>query len=380
LFAIHPIEVEIMKTSLCTKFILAMLMVLSAGAGFAERLKDMAVVSGQRPNQLIGYGLVVGLDGTGDGAGANPVTGQTITTMLNSLGVSIPPGISLQANNAAAVMVTAELAALARPGQAMDVTVSSLANARSLRGGTLLMTPLRAANGQVYGQAQGSLVISGASASTNLSRTSINHLSAGRIPGGAIVEQAAPEADMNPLVEFNFHKADYVQTKRATEAMERVLGAADVLPIDARTVAVRVPTDRTQRMNVMAQLLELDVQTSMDLAKVVVNARTGSVVVNQSVRLAPFAVTHGNLTIRVQATNQVVQPPLLSRGRPMNQRNDRVSIDQGPSGQMIQVDEGASLEQVVRAINMLGATPQDLMSILQAIKSAGALRAELEVM
>ena len=369
-----------MKTSLCSKFLLAMLMVLSAGAGFAERLKDMAVVSGQRPNQLIGYGLVVGLDGTGDGAGANPVTGQTITTMLNSLGVSIPPGINLQANNAAAVMVTAELAALARPGQAMDVTVSSLANARSLRGGTLLMTPLRAANGQVYGQAQGSLVISGASASTFLSRTSINHLSAGRIPGGAIVEQAAPEADMNPLVEFNFHKADYVQTKRATEAMERVLGAADVLPIDARTVAVRVPTDRTQRMNVMAQLLELDVQTSMDLAKVVVNARTGSVVVNQSVRLAPFAVTHGNLTIRVQATNQVVQPPLLSRGRPMNQRNDRVSIDQGPSGQMIQVDEGASLEQVVRAINMLGATPQDLMSILQAMKSAGALRAELEVM
>ena len=156
-----------MKTSLCFKFVLVMLMVFSAGAGFAERLKDMAVVSGQRPNQLIGYGLVVGLDGTGDGAGANPVTGQTITTMLNSLGVSIPPGISLQANNAAAVMVTAELAALARPGQAMDVTVSSLANARSLRGGTLLMTPLRAANGQVYGQAQGSLVIPGASASTN---------------------------------------------------------------------------------------------------------------------------------------------------------------------------------------------------------------------
>jgi flagellar P-ring protein precursor FlgI len=242
------------------------------------------------------------------------------------------------------------------------------------------MTPLRAANGQVYGQAQGSLVIPGASVATSLARTSVNQLSSGRIPGGAIVEQAAPEADLNPLIEFNFHKADYVQTKRATEAMERILGAADVLPIDARTVAVRVPTDRTQRMNIMAQLLELDVQSTMDLAKVVVNARTGSVVVNQSVRLAPFAVTHGNLTIRVQATNQVVQPSSLSRSRPMNQRNDRVNIDQGPAGQMIQVDEGASLEQVVRAINMLGATPQDLMSILQAMKSAGALRAELEVM
>lgn len=368
-----------MKTRQFVQFFLAAVFLLSANMGWAERLKDMAVVSGQRPNQLIGYGLVVGLDGTGDTGTPNPVTGQTIVTMLNALGVSIPPGINLQSRNAAAVMVTAELAALARPGQAMDVTVSSLANARSLRGGTLLMTPLRAANGQVYGQAQGSVVIPGASASTNLARTTINQLSSGRIPGGAIVEQGAPEAELNPVIEFNFHKADYVQTKRAVEAMERVVAAADVLPIDARTVAVRVPTDRTQRMNIMAQLLELDVQSSTDLAKVVVNARTGSVVVNQSVRLAPFAVTHGNLTIRVQATNQVVQPGLLSRGRPMNQRNDRVSIEPGPAGQMIQVDEGASLEQVVRAINMLGATPQDLMSILQAMKSAGALRAELEV-
>ncbi len=352
---------------------------LSASTGWAERLKDMAVVSGQRPNQLVGYGLVVGLDGTGDSAGPNPVTGQTIVTMLNSLGVSIPPGVNLQARNAAAVLVTAELGALARPGQAMDVTVSSLANARSLRGGTLIMTPLRAANGQIYGQAQGSLVITGASVSTNLARTTVNQMSSGRIPGGAIVEQAAPEAELNPLIEFNFHKADYVQTKRAVEAMERVVGAGAVQPIDARTVAVRVPVDSTQRMNIMAQLLELEVQSTMDLAKVVVNARTGSVVVNQAVRLAPFAVTHGNLTIRVQATNQVVQPAPFSRSRPLYQRNDRVSIDQGPAGQMIQVDEGASLEQVVRAINMLGATPQDLMSILQAMKSAGALRAELEV-
>jgi flagellar P-ring protein precursor FlgI len=368
-----------MKTPQFFKCVVSLLMLCSMGIAVAERLKDMAVVSGQRPNQLIGYGLVVGLDGTGDGVGPNPVTGQTITTMLNSLGVSIPPGINLQSRNAAAVMVTAELAALARPGQVMDVTVSSLANARSLRGGTLLMTPLRAANGQVYGQAQGSLVIPGASVSSNLARTTINQLSSGRIPGGAIVEQGAPEADMNPLVEFNFHKADYVQVKRATEAMETVVGAGAVLPIDARTVAVRVPTDRMQRMNVMSQLLDLEVQSTLDLAKVVVNARTGSVVVNQSVRLAPFAVTHGNLTIRVQASNQVIQPSALSRGRPMNQRNERVSIDQGPAGQMIQVEEGASLEQVVRAINMLGATPQDLMSILQAMKSAGALRAELEV-
>lgn len=368
-----------MKLRLFSQVLLASALLLSASAGWAERLKDMAVVSGQRANQLIGYGLVVGLDGTGDNAGPNPVTGQTVLTMLNSLGVSVPAGVNLQARNAAAVMVTAELAALARPGQAMDVTVSSLANARSLRGGTLLMTPLRAANGQIYGQAQGSVVVPGAAVSTALARTTVNQQSSGRIPGGAMVEQAAPEADLNPVVEFNFHKADFAQTQRAVEALARVMGADAVVPVDARTVAVRVPTERTQRVNTMAQLLELDIQPVIEMAKVVVNARTGSVVMNQSVRLTPFAVTHGNLTIRVQATNQVVPQSLWARNRPLNQRNERASIDMGPAGQMVRVDEGASLEQVVRAINMLGATPQDLMAILQAMKSAGALRADLEI-
>jgi flagellar P-ring protein precursor FlgI len=355
-------------------------MTLGMSQAFAARLKDMAVVSGQRPNQLIGYGLVVGLDGTGDNSGSNPVTGQSVLTMLNSLGVAVPPGVNLQARNAAVVMVTAELAALARPGQAMDVTVSSLTNARSLRGGTLIMTPLKAANGQVYGQAQGSIVVPGASASSNLARTTINQLSSGRIPSGGMVEQAAPEADMDPVVEFNFHKMDYAQIQKAVEAIAKVVTDEDaVTAIDARTVAVRVPVQRAQRVNVMAQLLELEIQPVMDIARVVVNARTGSVVVNQSVRLAPFAVTHGNLTIHVQATNQVVPPALLSRNRPVNQRNERVSIDPGPAGQMVKVEEGASLEQVVRAINLLGATPQDLMSILQAMKSSGALQAELEI-
>lgn len=359
--------------------VFAGVLLLGASTAWAERLKDMAVVSGQRANQLIGYGLVVGLDGTGDNAGSNPVTGQTVLTMLNSLGVSVPAGVNLQARNAAVVMVTAELAALARPGQVMDVTVSSLANARSLRGGTLLMTPLRAANGQIYGQAQGSVVIPGASVATAMIRTTINQQSAGRIPGGAMVEQAAPEADQNPVVEFNFHKADFAQTQRAVEALVGVMGADAVVPVDARTIAVRVPTERTQRLNTMAQLLELNIQPVPEIAKVVVNARTGSVVMNQSVRLAPFAVTHGNLTIRVQASNQVVPTALMPRYRPLIQRNELAGIDTGPAGQMVRVDEGATLEQVVRAINLLGATPQDLMAILQAMKSAGALRAELEI-
>ena len=363
-----------------SKLLLIIALSLGMAQVMAARLKDMAVVSGQRPNQLIGYGLVVGLDGTGDNSGSNPVTGQSVITMLNSLGVAVPPGINLQARNAAVVMVTAELAALARPGQAMDVTVSSLTNARSLRGGTLIMTPLKAANGQVYGQAQGSIVIPGASASSAMARTTINQLSSGRIPGGGMVEQAAPEADMDPIVEFNFHKVDYAQIQRAVEAISKVVGEDNaVAAVDARTISVRVPVQRAQRVNVMAQLLELEIQPVIDIARVVINARTGSVVVNQSVRLAPFAVTHGNLTIQVQATNQVVTPSLMARNRPVNQRNERVSIDSGPAGQMVRVDEGASLEQVVRAINLLGATPQDLMSILQAMKSSGALQAELEI-
>ena len=363
-----------------TKWLFVAVCTLAVSNGMAARLKDMAVVSGQRPNQLIGYGLVVGLDGTGDNSGSNPVTGQSVITMLNSLGVSVPAGINLQARNAAVVMVTAELAALARPGQLMDVTVSSLTNARSLRGGTLLMTPLKAANGQVYGQAQGSIVVPGASVSTALARMTVNQLSSGRIPSGGIVEQAAPEADMDPVVEFNFHKVDYAQIQRAVEAIAKVVGDENaVSAVDARTVSVRVPVQRAQRVNLMAQLLELDIQPVMDIARVVVNARTGSVVVNQSVRLAPFAVTHGNLTIHVQANNQVMPQSLVSRNRPVTQRNERVNIDSGPTGQMVRVDEGASLEQVVRAINMLGVTPQDLMSILQAMKTSGALQAELEI-
>lgn len=369
-----------MTTRTLSKFLFILALSLGLSQVFAARLKDMAVVSGQRPNQLIGYGLVVGLDGTGDNSGANPVTGQSVVTMLNSLGVAVPPGVNLQARNAAVVMVTAELAALARPGQSMDVTVSSLTNARSLRGGTLIMTPLKAANGQVYGQAQGSIVVPGASVSSAMARTTINQLSSGRIPSGGIVEQAAPEADMDPVVEFNFHKMDYAQIQRAVEAISKVIDEENaVTAIDARTVAVRVPVQRAQRVNIMAQLLELEIQPVVDVARVVVNARTGSVVVNQSVRLAPFAVTHGNLTIHVQANNQVVPQSMMARNRPVTQRNERVNIDQGPAGQMVRVEEGASLEQVVRAINMLGATPQDLMSILQAMKSSGALQAELEI-
>jgi len=369
-----------MPIRMISKFLTVVLLCSAIGSVQAERLKDLAVIAGQRSNQLIGYGLVVGLDGTGDNSGPNLMAGQSIVTMLSALGVSVPPNINLQTRNVAAAMVTAELPALARPGQVIDVTVSSLGNARSLKGGTLLMTLLRAANGQVYGQAQGSVVVPGAALNTAQSRTLINQQAAGRIPSGGTVEQAAPSAEVGLTVEFNFRKADFAQTQKAVEVLARVLGADAVAPLDAKTVAVRVPTDPVQRMSVMAQLQELEIPSVVDAARVVINARTGSVVINQAVQMAPFAVTHGNVTIRVQAANPLAATSVRGRrGAPVPQGNERVFVDQGPVGQMIKVDEGASLEQVVRALNMLGATPQDLMAILQAMKTAGALRAELEI-
>lgn len=346
----------------------------------AERVKDMATIAGQRGNQLIGYGLVVGLDGTGESNALNPITGQSISNMLASLGVTAPVGQNIQMRNVATVMVTAELPALARPGQLLDVTVSSMGNTRSLKGGTLLMTPLRAANGQVYAQAQGSVVIPGAMVASPLARATVNQLASGRIPSGAFVEQAAPEADAGPVIELNFRRADFAQTRRAMEVIANLVGPESVIPVDARNVLIRVPVNPTERMNVMADLLELVVPNVAEAAKVVINARTGSVVMNQAVQLSPFAVTHGNLTLKVQAVNQVVQPPPGTlRGRPQVQRNDRVSIDAGPVGGLVKVEEGASLDQVVRALNLLGATPQDLMAILQAMKASGSLKAELEI-
>lgn len=357
-----------------------LLAVLVPGTVLAERIKEMATVAGERSNQLVGYGLVVGLDGSGDTVGQSPFTGQSIVTMLTALGVAVPANINIQPRNVAAVMVTAELPAMARPGQAMDVTVSSIGNARSLRGGTLLMTPLRAANGQIYGQAQGSVSVGGVGVATRRASTTIGQQGSGRIPAGALVEQAAPEGGTGPVVELNFKRPDYAQTQRAIEAIARVLGPQSVVPVDARTVNVRVPEDPVQRMNTMAQLLEIDVPRVTDPAKVVINARTGAIVMNQSVQLLPFAVTYGTLTVRVQSTNTVVQPPGNTlMGRPAVQRNDVVSIEQGAAGNLVKVDQGATLDDIVRALNRLGATPQELMGILQAMKAAGSLQAELEI-
>jgi flagellar P-ring protein precursor FlgI len=369
------------KLSFCTAA-LALASLLASGSALAQtqRIKELATLSGQRPNQLIGYGLVVGLDGTGDTAGQSPYAGQSLANMLAALGVALPPNTTPQARNVAAVMVTAELEELARPGQKMDVTVSSMGNARSLRGGTLLMTPLKAADGQVYGQAQGSVVVPGAGISTRQTLTQISHQSAGRIPSGALVEVAAPEAPAQALVELNFKLSDFAQTERAVQVIASALGADVVQPVNARTISLRAPAEPGPRMAFMARLMELQVPRIQEVAKVVINARTGSVLINQSVQLLPFAVTHGALTIRVQSQNRVIQPPALALGATTRtEQNQSVTVDTGPAGNLVQVPSSASLDDLVRALNRLGATPQDLMAILQAMKAAGALQAELEI-
>jgi flagellar P-ring protein FlgI len=348
---------------------------------FADRIKDFADIAGQRSNQLVGYGLVVGLDGTGDQTTQTPFTLQSVLQMIGVLGVTIPQGGGqTQLRNTAAVMVTADFPALARPGQQIDVTVSSLGNATSLKGGTLVMTPLKAADGQVYAQGQGSIVIGGSRAATGGAATSINHLNAGRIPAGALIERAVPSLLADEFIQIDLRRADFSLMQKTAEAIGRRFGLGTALPIDARSLNVRVPVEPLQRTAFMAALQDLDVQMVPGPAKVILNSRSGSVVMNQAVQLSPSAVAHGNLTVKIQQSPTVSQPLPFSRGQTAIASQDTATIsDSGKENSLISVPPGASLDQVVKALNMLGATPQDLISILQSLKSAGALRAELEV-
>lgn len=348
---------------------------------FADRIKDFSDVSGQRSNQLVGYGLVVGLDGTGDQTTQTPFTLQSVLQMIGVLGVTLPStGNQTQLRNTAAVMVTADFPALSRPGQQLDVTVSSLGNSTSLKGGTLIMTPLKAADGQVYAQAQGSVVIGGSRAASGGAATSVNHLSAGRIPSGGIVERAVPALLVDEFVQLDLRQADFALMQRTAETIGRRFGIGTALPIDARSLNVRVPTEPLKRTAFMAALQDLDVAMGSQPARVILNSRTGSVVMNQAVRLSPSAVAHGNLTVKIQQSPTVSQPLPFSRGQTTTATEDTVTIsDSGKENSLISVPGGASLDQVVKALNMMGATPQDLISILQSLRAAGALRAELEV-
>ncbi|WP_233584666.1 flagellar basal body P-ring protein FlgI [Aquabacterium soli] len=345
----------------------------------AMRLKDIASVQGVRPNQLMGYGLVVGLDGTGDQTTQTPFTTQSLNAMLQQMGITVPPGAAMQLKNVAAVLVTATLPAFSQPGQAIDVNVSSLGNAKSLRGGTLIATPLKGADGQIYALAQGNMIVGGAGASSGSSKVQVNHLSAGRIPAGATVERAVPTPWLQTTVaQLDLQTEDFNTARNVANAINKAKGAGTAEAISGRTVAVRLPQAPGERVAFMGDIENLAIDQATPIAKVIVNARTGSIVMNQAVALGPCAVAHGNLSVTISTTPSVSQPSPLSQGQTVVTEKADIRINQEP-GALIQLPAGTKLTDVVKALNTLGANPQDLLAILQAMKAAGALQAELEV-
>lgn len=345
----------------------------------AERLKDLASIAGVRQNQLMGYGLVVGLDGSGDQTTQTPFTVQSVVSMLQQLGVNLPQGTSLQLKNVAAVMVTTALPAFAQPGQMLDVTVSSMGNAKSLRGGTLLMTPLKGADGQIYGMAQGNILVGGVGAQAAGSSVQVNHLSVGRISGGATVERAVASAlGENNVIRLELNTTDFSTASRVVEAINAQFGSGVAAALDGRVIRVQSPGGSDQRVAFIGTLENLNVNPAQMAAKVIMNARTGSVVMNQAVTLESCAISHGNLSVSVSAEPQVSQPNPRSGGQTVVTQGAQIDIKKEP-GKVLLLKAGVSLAEVVKALNAIGASPQDLLAILQAMKAAGSLRAELEI-
>ena len=346
----------------------------------AERIKDLTSVAGVRANQLIGYGLVVGLDGTGDQTTQSPFTVQSFNSMLKQFGITVPEGTRMQMKNVAAVMVQAELPAFAKPGQTLDVTVSSISNAKSLRGGSLLMSSLKGLDGKVYAVAQGNLVVGGFGATGNDgSNIKVNIQSTGRIPSGAIVERMVDTnfAAGQPII-FNLHRADFTTATRVAKSINDLLGPETARPLDAVSIMVDAPVNPAHRVDFLAMLENLDVKPGEEAAKVIINSRTGTIVVGQNVRVSPVAVTHGSLTVSVSESLTVSQPNEFGQGQTVVVPNSRVEVTE-ETNPMFKFAPGASLEDIVKSVNTVGASPADLMAILEALKQSGALKAELVV-
>lgn len=349
----------------------------SSSLAVAERIKDIATIEGVRTNQLVGYGLVTGLDKSGD---KTQFTGQSLRSMLGRLGLTLPAGIDPKAKNIAAVAIQAELPAFSKPGQQIDVTVSSIGDAKSLRGGTLLMSPLKGADGQVYAIAQGSLVVSGLAASgKDGSNITINNPSVGRIPNGATVERtvSAPFTESNALT-FNLHSADFTTASRVAESINSVLGPNTAKPLDATSIRVSAPVDAAQKVIFASMVENMEVSPDDAPARIIVNSRTGTVVINSKVRVQPAAVTHGSLTVTISENPQVSQPNALSGGQTVVTPKSDIKVEE-EKNRMFVFNPGVSLDEIVKAVNNVGAAPSDLVAILEALKSAGALRAELIV-
>ncbi|MCP5277317.1 MAG: flagellar basal body P-ring protein FlgI [Thiobacillus sp.] len=347
---------------------------LAGTPALAERIKDIANIDGVRANQLVGYGIVVGLDGTGD---TSPLTNQGLANLMGNLGMTT--GQNLATKNAASVMVTTQLPPFVKPGQTIDVTVSSLGGAKSLRGGTLLMTSLKGADGQIYAMAQGSLLVGGAGASAGGSSTTVNHLSAGRIPAGATVERAVPSrVGQGDFIHLELREMDFTTANRVSEAIQRQFGRGSATPLDGRVIQVKAPADPGQRVAFLSQLENLNLNPGTPTPRVIINARTGSIVMNQLVSVEKCAIAHGNLSVTVTAEPQVSQPNPLAGGQTVVTEKADIQV-KTDKGELMVLPASASLNEVVKALNAVGATPQDLLAILQAMKAAGALKAELEI-
>ncbi len=346
----------------------------------AERIKDLASIDGVRSNQLIGYGIIVGLNGTGDKDTDSPYTLNSLKSMLSQLGVQIPQNAKIKPKNAAAVIIHANLPAFAKPGQKIDITVASLGNATSLRGGSLLMSPLRGGDGKVYAVAQGNLVVGGLTASgQDGSRITVNIPTTGRIPNGASIERASPNTfNQGHSLTLNLNSADFTTARRVAELINKTIGPGTAKALDAASVKVNAPTDSGQKVSFVAFLEELEVAPGEAAAKVIINSRTGTVVINSRVRVSPAAVSHGNLVVTISENAVVSQPGALSAGQTAVVPQSDVVVSE-TSDRMFLFSPGASLDEVVRAVNEVGAAPSDLVAILEALKEAGALRAELLV-
>ena len=360
---------------------MAICLLLCCTVATAARIKEVASVEGVRSNQLTGFGLIVGLDGTGDQTTQMPYTTQGLKNYMQQLGMTLSDASmgQLQMKNVASVLVTTQLPAFARPGQLLDVNVSSLGNAKSLKGGTLIATPLRGADGEIYALAQGNIIVAGAGAAAGGAKVQVNHLSAGRIPDGAQVERSIPNSlQEGSTLNLSLNASDFQTARKVAKAINGKFGEGIAQALDGRTVQVKAPLNANDRVSFIAEMEELPVEASVAAAKVIINARTGSIVLNQAVTLGPCAIAHGNLSVSITSTPVVSQPNAFSGGQTVQTEQNSIEIKQD-AGKVIQIQAAAQLSDVVKALNSLGVTPQDLLAILQAIKSAGALNAELEV-
>ncbi|KTD82709.1 flagellar basal body P-ring protein FlgI [Legionella waltersii] len=353
--------------------------ILLSAQGYSERIKDIATLAGVRTNQLIGYGLVVGLNGTGDKAGTR-FTEDSFANMLVQLGINIPAGTKLNSKNVAAVMVTANLSSFMKKGQTMDVNISSIGDSKSLLGGTLLLTPLKGADGRVYAMAQGNLVVSGVSASgSDGSSVTVNVPSGGRIPNGATVEADIP----NPFyfsksLTYNLSNPDFTTAKRMCDAINELMGPGTAKAVDAGSVVVTAPKQLSQRVDYVSVLENIEFQPGEPKAKIIVNARTGTIVISMNVIVKSAAVSHGNLVVSITETPVISQPNAFAGGRTVSTEQSQVSIQQKNNHAFV-LPKGVTLKDIVRGINSVGATPADVIAILEALQEAGALSATIIV-